>query len=86
MSFEMKENTGSLFKNDKREKETHPHAKGKALIDGVWYWVSAWTNIGKQSGEKYQSLSFTKMEQQPQRMKPADAATDQEPDLADCPF
>lgn len=59
--FQHKPDTGSLFKNDKREKETHPHAKGSALIDGVEYWVSAWTNDGK-SG-KYQSLKFSRKDE-----------------------
>ena len=57
--FEHKPNSGSLFKNDRREKETHAHAKGDALIDGVEYWVSAWTNT-KTDGEKYQSLKFSR--------------------------
>lgn len=61
MAFEHKPNSGSLFKNDKRENENHPHAKGSALIDGVEYWVSAWTNDGK-SG-KYQSLKFSRKDE-----------------------
>jgi hypothetical protein len=54
--FQHKPDSGSLFKNDKREKDTQPNAKGSALIDGVEYWVSAWTNDGKNG--KYQSLKF----------------------------
>lgn len=57
MAYQHKENTGSLFKNDKREKETHAHARGSALIDGVEYWVDAWTNESN-DGSKYQSLKF----------------------------
>lgn len=57
MAYEMKENSGSLFKNDKRESDTHANAKGSALIDGVEYWVDAWTNVSS-SGAKYQSLKF----------------------------
>ena len=57
MSYEQKDNSGTLFKNDKRERDTHPHAKGSALIDGVDYWISAWTKEDK-NGNKYQSLSF----------------------------
>mgnify|MGYP001299194652 CR=1 FL=1 len=37
MAYEMKENSGSLFKNERREKDTHAHARGSALIDGVEY-------------------------------------------------
>ena len=61
MTFQHKENTGSLFKNDKRETDSHPNAKGSALIDGVDYWISAWTNDGNQG--KYQSLKFSKKEE-----------------------
>jgi hypothetical protein len=57
MAYEMKPDTGSLFKNDRREKDTHANARGSALIGGVEYWVDAWTNE-TQSGDKYQSLKF----------------------------
>lgn len=56
-TYEIKDNTGSLFANDKREKETQPNAKGSAMIGGVEYWVSAWTNTSSK-GTKYQSLKF----------------------------
>lgn len=54
--FKHKENTGSLFKNDKREKETSPNMKGSANIDGKEYWMSAWTKDGQKG--KFLSLSF----------------------------
>jgi hypothetical protein len=56
LAYELREGQGSLFKNDKREKDTHPHATGTALIDGVEYWVSAWTKEGAKG--KFQSLAF----------------------------
>ena len=56
MTFTPKDNTGTLFKNDRREKETHPHATGTAMIDGVMYRISAWTKEGKKG--KWQSLAF----------------------------
>lgn len=59
--FQHKPDSGSLFKNDRREKDTHPHAKGSALIGGVEYWVSAWTNEGKNG--KYQSLKFSRKDE-----------------------
>ena len=64
MAFEPKDNSGSLFKNDRREKDTHAHARGSALIDGVEYYVDAWTNTDK-NGNKYQSLKFKRKEQAP---------------------
>ena len=32
----------AIWKNEKREKDTHPHFKGNATIDGIDYYVSAW--------------------------------------------
>lgn len=61
MAYEQRDNSGTLFRNDKREKDTHPHAKGSALIDGVEYWVSAWTKEGKDG--RYQSLAFKRKEE-----------------------
>lgn len=64
MAYEQRDNSGTLFRNDKREKDTHPNATGTALIDGVLYEVSAWTKDGR--GGKFQSLSFKRKEQRPQ--------------------
>jgi hypothetical protein len=57
MSYTPKDNTGTLFKNDKKESDSHPNARGSALIDGVEYWVDAWTNEDK-NGNKYQKMTF----------------------------
>lgn len=35
-------NKGGIWKNDKRESDTHPHFKGNAEVGGVEYWVSGW--------------------------------------------
>ena len=60
MAYEHKDNTGSLFKNDRREKDTHPNLQGSAVIDGVEYWLSAWTNEGSKG--KWISLKFKRKE------------------------
>ncbi len=56
-------NKGALFKNEKKETDSHPDYKGTAEINGVEYWVSSWLNEAKTSGKKYLSLSFTAKEQ-----------------------
>jgi hypothetical protein len=62
MAFEQRDNSGSIFRNDKREKDSHPNATGSAVIDGVAYWVSAWTKKDK-NGNPWQSLAFKKKEE-----------------------
>jgi hypothetical protein len=60
MAYEQRDNEGAIFKNEKREKDTHPHGTGKAMIGGVMYWVSAWTKEGSKG--RFQSLSFRPMD------------------------
>ena len=56
MAYETKELQGSLFKNQKREKDSQPNMTGSAKIGGVEYWISGWT---KGEGEKrWISLAF----------------------------
>ena len=57
MAYEHKENKGSIFKNEKKEKETHPDYTGQANVDGTVYNVSAWINESK-GGKKYFGLYF----------------------------
>lgn len=43
MAYEMKPSSGSLFKNDRKEKETHPDLKGKVMLpNGEVRWISGW--------------------------------------------
>lgn len=57
MAYEAKNNTGSLFKNDKKEKDTHPDRNGQCMIDGKAYWVSGWIKQDR-NGNPWMSLSF----------------------------
>ena len=89
MTYELKDDTGSLWKNDRREKETQPNARGQAKIDGVVFWVDAWTNETR-DGTKYQSLKFKRKEEQPSNVQRiADNITppaDLDDDLDSVPF
>lgn len=62
MAYEIRDNSGSLFKNNKREKETHPNARGECMVDGVLYEVSAWTKYDKNENP-WQSLAFKRKEE-----------------------
>jgi len=56
-------NSGAIFKNDKKETDSHPDYKGSLDVDGQQFWVSSWINTSK-AGAKYMSLKITKKEAQ----------------------
>ena len=57
MAYQQKDNSGSLFKNDRKESDTHPDYKGPALIGGIEHWLDAWINETS-DGRKYMSVKF----------------------------
>jgi hypothetical protein len=61
LAYEQKDLSGSLFINDRKDKDTHPDRTGTALIDGVEYWVSGWVKK-KQDGTPWMSLAFKRKE------------------------
>jgi len=56
MAYEPKDNTGVLFRNDRKESDRHPDYNGNALIDGREYWISAWLKEGQKG--KFFSFAF----------------------------
>ena len=68
-------NKGALFKNDKRQTESHPEYKGSINVGGEEYWLSAWVKTSK-TGSKFFSLSVqaknTKAVPQPRAAAPID--------------
>ena len=42
--MEIKNNSGSIFKNDYKTKDTHPDYKGKMVVDGVNKDIALWFN------------------------------------------
>lgn len=57
MAYETKDNTGSLFRNNRKESERHPDYNGSVRIDGHDLWISGWLKETK-DGQKYFSLAF----------------------------
>jgi len=58
-SFEMKDMTGALFKNDKGENQNRPDLKGKIMVDGKLLYLSAWKKKSA-AGDAYYSISVQK--------------------------
>jgi len=69
--MEKKDNSGVLFSNDKREKETAPHYKGNITVAGVDYWLSAWVKEGKNG--KFLGLAVNPKDAQPPASNPRKA-------------
>ena len=64
MAYEMKDMSGSVFKNKKRDRDTSPDLTGSALLFGKEVWVNAWVKQDK-NGDKWISLAFK--EKQPKQ-------------------
>lgn len=58
MAFTPKPGLGSLFKNDKKSKDTHPDYKGSVcLLDGSTVQLAGWISQG--ANGKYLSLKLS---------------------------
>ena len=72
MAYEIKENTGSIFKNEyKKDNEKAPDYKGKANIDGKTKDISCWINETK-DGKKYFAVKFSDEYVKEQKEEPSD--------------
>jgi hypothetical protein len=86
------DNHGSLGRNKKKEKSTHPDHRGQCVIEGRPFWISAYVNTNQETGEKFFKLYFKPREDelsQPERpAAPPPAAPAPEPlaDQPDIPF
>jgi hypothetical protein len=85
MAYELKEGSGSLFKNDRKEKENHPDYAGSIMINGKEHWLSGWIKEGKKG--KFFSLSIGKVKEQSNfKARGDDEMPKQSPALDDVPF
>lgn len=62
MAYEQRDNSGSLFKNNKPRNDKSPQWSGKAMIDGKMRFFDAWEKTDK-NGNRWFSCSFKQMEQ-----------------------
>jgi len=77
---QVRDNSGVLFRNDKRENEKAPNYKGNITVNGQDYWLSAWIKEGK-SG-KFMGLAVSPKEDYQLKQAPKKASFEDE----DLPF
>lgn len=77
-----RDNSGVLFRNDKRENEKAPNYKGNITVGGQDYWLSAWIKEGK-SG-KFMGLAVSPKEEY--KAKPSERSKATNFDSDDMPF
>jgi len=55
-TYEQRDNSGALFRNDKGDNQRRPDYRGDCKIDGKTWRISAWMKDGKKG--RFMSLSF----------------------------
>jgi hypothetical protein len=83
MAFVQKPNNGALFRNERKEKETHPDYTGTLNVDGDDFYLNAWLKETK-DGRKFFSISIKPKDQRGQKF--ANDRRRQEDDDQDPPF
>jgi hypothetical protein len=80
VTYQQKDGTGSLFKNDKGDNPKRPDYRGSVTIEGRQWELSAWIQEGQKG--KYMSIKAqvprerSAAPQQPAESKPADLDDD----------
>lgn len=75
--YEHKDNSGSLFRNDRKEKETHPDYKGSCLLNGVKMEIAAWIKESS-TGTKFMSLRFEEPRERAAAPKKSEEVVDED--------
>jgi len=62
------QNSGAIFRNEKKQTDSHPDYTGSINVNGVDMWVSGWLKTSEKTGKKFMSLSVkAKEEKAPQK-------------------
>jgi hypothetical protein len=77
--MENKLNSGAIFKNDKKTKDTHPDYRGKVNVNGKEMEIALWVKQGKNGS--FMSASFSEPYVPPVTSEPISKI-----DIDDLPF
>ena len=70
---EVRDNSGTLGKNKRKDKDSHPDLTGSAMVHGQEVWISGWFKRSN-AGENFMSLSFKAKEAKASGDIPAEQA------------
>ncbi len=84
MTFETKDNSGALFKNEDKE-GNQPDYRGQVLVNGKAMEIAAWIKTAK-NGKKFMSLSFKEPFKNGSAKPQGKPVADDFDDLNDAPF
>ena len=56
MAYEQRDNSGIMFKNDRKTQDSDRDYAGNAIIGGVEYWISGWIKEGRNG--KFMTFRF----------------------------
>ena len=75
------DNSGALFRNDRKEADRHPDYKGRITIAGQTYDLAGWLKESKKDGKKFLSLraSVPRQATAAAPVAPTETATDNIP-------
>lgn len=77
-----KDNRIAIWKNENREKDTHPHYKGQGMANGVEVWVAAW----RAKEDASPNAPVLTIELTPKDQAPAKSAPAKQEPAEDIPF
>ncbi len=79
MAYEQRDNSGTIFVNDRKETDKHPDRTGTAMIDGVMYYVSGWIKEGQKG--KFMSLAFKRKDDAARKAVPGGRNADMDDEI-----
>lgn len=79
-------NRFTLFKNKKKEKDTHADFEGTLNVNGEEFWINAWIKTSQKDGGKFMSGSIKPKQGRQPASRPAQKPRDPDLDPADEPW